>query len=58
MLNPILRHWKVFELEGLDAEGEQIRQELADFLAEAEVTAARFVEKRDARLARLAAREG
>lgn len=57
VLSPILRHWKVFELEGLDAEGEQIRQELADYLAAAEVTAARFVEKRDARLARLAARQ-
>jgi acyl-[acyl-carrier-protein] desaturase len=52
---PILRHWKIFELENLDAEGEQIRQELADYLAAAEVTAARFVERRDERLARKAA---
>ena len=57
VVSPILRHWKIFELEGLDAEGEQIREELASFLADAEVTAARFVEKRDARLARLAARQ-
>ena len=29
VLNPVLRHWKVLELEGLDPEGEQAREELA-----------------------------
>jgi len=58
VLNPVLRHWKIFELTGLDDDGERARQELADYLADLEVTAARFVEKRDARLARLAERKG
>ena len=31
---PVLRFWKVFELEGLYAEGEQARTELADFMEE------------------------
>ena len=51
---PVLRHWKVFELEGLDAEGEQARNELADFLAELEKQALRFEDKRDALKARMA----
>jgi len=55
VLNPVLRHWKIFELEGLDAEGEAKREELSDYLAQLEVTASRFVERRDARLARKAA---
>ena len=29
---PVLRFWKVFELEGLDAEGEQARRSSSDFL--------------------------
>jgi acyl-[acyl-carrier-protein] desaturase len=31
VLRPILNYWKVFERTGLSAEGEQARQELADF---------------------------
>jgi len=53
---PVLRFWKVFELEGLGAEGEQARTELADFMAELEKQAARFEDKRDSLKARLAAR--
>ena len=53
---PVLRFWNVFEIEGLDAEGEQARTELADFLAELEKQALRFEEKRDALKARMAAR--
>ena len=55
VLNPVLRHWKIFELENLGEDGERARDELAEYLAGLEVTAARFVEKRDARLARKAA---
>ena len=44
---PVLRFWKVFDLEGLDAEGEQARQELSDFLDSLDVQAARFEDKRD-----------
>ncbi len=54
---PVLRFWNVFEIEGLDAEGEQARTELADFMAELEKQALRFEDKRDALKARMAARD-
>jgi acyl-[acyl-carrier-protein] desaturase len=54
---PLLRHWKVFELEGLDGEGEKARTELAEFLATSEAQAVRFEEQRDRARARKAARE-
>jgi len=53
---PVLRFWNVFEIEGLDAEGEAARTELADFMAELEKQALRFEDKRDALKARMAAR--
>ncbi len=53
---PVLRFWKVFELEGLDAEGERARSELANFMEELEKQSLRFEEKRDALQARLSAR--
>ena len=43
---PLLRHWRVFEAEGLDAEGEQARQDLAAALQALDARAARFVERR------------
>jgi acyl-[acyl-carrier-protein] desaturase len=52
VLSPVLRQWKTFDIEGLDAEGEQAREELSDFLAKLEVAATRFEERRDARRAR------
>jgi acyl-[acyl-carrier-protein] desaturase len=55
---PLLRQWGVFELEGLDAEGEQARTELADFLTGLDAQAARFEEKRDRARERAAARAG
>ena len=54
---PVLRYWKVFELEGLDAEGEAARAELANIMEELEKQALRFEDKRDALQARMAARE-
>jgi acyl-[acyl-carrier-protein] desaturase len=57
VLWPLLRHWKVFELEGLDAEGEKARTELADFLEASEAQAVRFEEQRDRTRARKAAKE-
>ena len=54
---PVLRFWNVFEIEGLDAEGEAARTELANFMAELEKQALRFEDKRDALKARMAARE-
>ncbi|HZJ05860.1 MAG TPA: acyl-ACP desaturase [Nocardioidaceae bacterium] len=55
---PVLRYWKVFEIEGLDAEGEKARTELANFMDELEKQALRFEDKRDALKARMAKRAG
>jgi acyl-[acyl-carrier-protein] desaturase len=49
---PLLRHWGVFDLEGLDGEGEKARTELADFLTRLDAQASRFVERREQSLAR------
>lgn len=53
---PVLRFWKIFELEGLNAEGEKARSELADFMDGLEKQALKFEDKRDALQARMAAR--
>ncbi len=53
---PVLRFWNVFEIEGLDAEGEQARTELAEFMEELEKQALRFEDKRDVLKARMASR--
>jgi acyl-[acyl-carrier-protein] desaturase len=53
---PVLRYWNVFEIEGLDGEGEKARNELAEFMDGLESQAVRFEEKRDRLHARLAAR--
>jgi acyl-[acyl-carrier-protein] desaturase len=46
ILMPLLRHWKVLDLEGLDAEGEQARGELVARMEELDGQAARYEEKR------------
>ena len=46
VIMPLVRHWRVFETEGLDAEGEQARQELAAALETLDARAARFVARR------------
>jgi len=56
VLAPVLRAWGVWDIEGLDAEGEQARQELADFLAGLDQAASRFEEKRTAHRTKLADR--
>jgi acyl-[acyl-carrier-protein] desaturase len=55
---PVLRFWKVFEIEGLDAEGERARSELADFMGSLDAQASRFEEKRHRLQERMAARAG
>ncbi|MFF5213307.1 acyl-ACP desaturase [Streptosporangium sp. NPDC000396] len=55
VLMPVLRQWAVFDMKDLDAEGEKAREELAEFLTRLEVSASRFVERREARRARQAA---
>ncbi|WP_043639205.1 acyl-ACP desaturase [Nonomuraea candida] len=57
VLMPVLRQWSVFDKTGLDAEGEKAREELSAFLAKTDATAARFVERREERRARAAARQ-
>ena len=55
---PLLRQWRIFELEGLDDEGERARDELTAAVAELDVQATRFVEQREAAAAKKAARMG
>jgi len=56
VLDPVLRFWKVFELEGLSAEGEAARTELAGFMDGLEKQAVRFEDKRDMLRSRMALR--
>jgi acyl-[acyl-carrier-protein] desaturase len=53
---PLLRQWRVFELEGLDEEGERARQELAAAVDALDGAATVFTEKRAAVEAKRAAR--
>jgi acyl-[acyl-carrier-protein] desaturase len=55
---PLLRHWGVFDLKGLDAQGEQARTELAAFLARLDAQANRFEEQRARTLAKVTASHG
>jgi acyl-[acyl-carrier-protein] desaturase len=45
VLMPILRHWKIFELTGLDAAAEDARRRLAEYLAKLDESIARFEER-------------
>ena len=56
VIMPLIRHWAVFDLEGLDAEGEQARAELASFLARLDRQASRFQQRRAETQAKVAAR--
>jgi acyl-[acyl-carrier-protein] desaturase len=53
---PVLRHWRVFERDGLSPRAERAREELASFLAELDARATRFVENRERAHARAGAR--
>jgi len=53
---PVLRFWKVAEIEGLSAEGEAARTELFEFMDALEKQALRFEDKRDMLKARMAPR--
>jgi len=57
IVSPLLRQWGVFDLEGLDAEGEQARETLAAAVGALDVEATRFVERRDEAAAKKAERE-
>ena len=56
VIMPILRHWNIFERTGFGPVGEQARDELATFLEGLDAQAAKFVERRAANRARVAAR--
>jgi acyl-[acyl-carrier-protein] desaturase len=56
VLEPVLRFWGIFELEGLSAEGEAARSELSDFMDGLEKQALRFEDKRDLLRDRMALR--
>jgi acyl-[acyl-carrier-protein] desaturase len=56
VLLPVLRQWNVFDRSDLDGDGEKAREQLAAQMAELDVQATRFEEKRAARRARLDAR--
>jgi acyl-[acyl-carrier-protein] desaturase len=53
---PLLSHWRIFELEGLDASAELRREELRTFLTALDAQARRFEEKRARSFEREAAR--
>jgi len=44
---PLVRYWQIFEIEGLDAQGEKARQDLAAILGAQDARAARFVARRE-----------
>src|SRR5439155_18631328 len=46
VIMPLVRHWRVFEAEGMDSDGERARQDLAAALEALDARAARFVERR------------
>jgi acyl-[acyl-carrier-protein] desaturase len=58
VLMPVLRQVRAFERTDLSAAGEQARAELSQVLAVLDRTATRFVERREATRARIAARAG
>ena len=45
VLLPIIRHWGIFEMEGLDGAAEEARRRLADHLEALDVAARRFEER-------------
>jgi acyl-[acyl-carrier-protein] desaturase len=57
VLQPVLRQWDIFNVSGLDADGEKAREEIGTHMDDLDVAASRFEEKRAARRARDAARE-
>jgi acyl-[acyl-carrier-protein] desaturase len=46
VLLPIIQHWRIFELTGLDAAAEGARRRLAEHLDKLDQAAKRFEEKR------------
>jgi acyl-[acyl-carrier-protein] desaturase len=55
VLSPVLRQWRMFERTDFGPRGEKAREDLAAFMAELDVRATRFTEKRDQARAKEAA---
>ena len=45
VLMPVLRHWKIFEMGGLDGPAEEARRRLSEYLAKLDEQIARFEER-------------
>jgi acyl-[acyl-carrier-protein] desaturase len=45
VLLPILQHWRIFELSGLDGKAEEARKRLAEHLDALDLAAKRFEER-------------
>ena len=58
IVTPLLRQWGVWDLEGLDEDGEMAREELAAAVSALDGQATRFVERRAEAEAKKAARRG
>jgi acyl-[acyl-carrier-protein] desaturase len=56
VLSPVLKFWKLFEVEGLTPQAEQARQDLSAFMTALDAKASRFEEKREAKQVRDAAK--
>ncbi|MDG4766547.1 acyl-ACP desaturase [Solwaraspora sp. WMMD406] len=52
VLSPVLRQWDIWNVTGLDADGEAAREQLADQMAQMDTAAARFEARREERRAR------
>ena len=46
VIMPLVRHWRLLEIKGLDAQGEQAREDLATALGTLDARATRFAERR------------
>jgi acyl-[acyl-carrier-protein] desaturase len=57
IVTPLLRQWGVWDLEGLDEDGEKAREELAVAVSALDGEATRFVERRAEAEAKRAARQ-
>ncbi len=58
VLVPVLRNWKIWDLEGLSGPAEAARDALDTFLADLDARAARFEDRRAAQRERAALRQG
>ncbi len=54
VIAPVLRQWRIFEMDGLGPEGEKAREQLSEFVEGLDGAANRFVERRAERRARQA----